>query len=162
MSRTAQHKNDTSKLFQSEGGLQDILEFIREHSMLLDRLSGVFDKAPAFVIDGRHVLAEPVYMTIDAKTVALSRKVPKQNLAEGTNHSVTLVLSTRHPGVHGTPAIVTAFAATAMRIRMALRVCDIIYSTGKNTADTLEALMPEYIAQMEATAHWLATDFLTR
>ena len=104
MSRT--HKNDTFKLFQSEGDRQ----FIREHSPLLDRLSGVFDKATASVIDGRHVLAEPVYMTIDAKTVALSRKAPKQKQVLGAGNSVTLLLKARHPGLYGTPAIFTAFA----------------------------------------------------
>lgn len=162
MSRTPHHKNDTFTLFQSEGDRQDILEFIREHCGLLDRLSGVFDKAPASLIDGRHVLAEPVYMTIDATTVALSRKAPKQKLVVGAGHSVTLMLTARHPSVHGTPAIVHAFAIAAMRIRNAVRVCDIIHSVGKPTAGTLEGLLPEYIAQMEATAHWLATDFLTR
>ena len=49
-----------------------------------------------------------------------------------------------------------------MRIRFALRVCDIFHSAGETTAGTLETVLPVYITQMEATAHWLATDFLTR
>ncbi|MEQ1407382.1 hypothetical protein ABK249_20865 [Neorhizobium sp. Rsf11] len=54
---------------------------------LLDHLSGVFDKAPAAMIDGCHVLAEPVYMTIDAETVALSRKAPKQKPVLGAGQA---------------------------------------------------------------------------
>ncbi|MEQ1407383.1 hypothetical protein ABK249_20870 [Neorhizobium sp. Rsf11] len=41
------------------------------------------------------------------------------------------MLKARHPGLHGTPAIIIAFAVAAMRIRIALRVCDIIYTPAR-------------------------------
>jgi hypothetical protein len=155
-------REDTFPLIRSEEDRRNITAFTLRHGHVFERLSDAFANAPASIVNGRHVLARPVFMTVDADRVALSRKEPKDKPVPGKGHRVTFSLNARDPGEHGTAAIVMAVAVGTMRIQHALQMCDRIHAAGTDPSQALYPLLDEYIEQIRSASHWLATDILKR
>jgi hypothetical protein len=162
MSRAPHHKNDTFKLFQPDEDLLYLQEVTHECISVFHRLSGVFIKALAVVINAGHLLSKPVKRAVTATRVALTLMVSEQKQVAGQGHGGTILLAALYASAHRTPAIVTEFPRTAQHLRTPSRVCNILERVAGSRPHLMDKSLPEPMAQMQFTGHWLAADFLKR
>jgi len=155
MSPTTHVLDKTFQLFESEEEHQAIVAFVFENSDVFERLEDVFANAPAVISNGQHLLAKPVFLTVDAVTVSLAFKAPKRKSRPGDGHRITFSIAARQPGEKGLSAVGPSFAVGLFRMQQAVQAADIIYSLGFDARPGLESALEEYAAQLRSVLSWL-------
>jgi hypothetical protein len=158
MSLITPSKKPTFKTIASEEELELLKAFFLKHQRVFMRLADAFDHAPASIEDGVHVLADPLFFTVDAQGVALSRKEPKRKRADGNCGRVTFLLRARQQGEHGTNAIALATAIGTLRMQQAIQMADLLAQNGVDPTEALDNVLAEYAAQIESMSYWFAIE----
>jgi hypothetical protein len=158
MSLNTSSQEPTFKVLASEEERELLTEFFLKHRRVFMRLANAFDNAPASIEDGAHVLAAPLFLTVDTKDIVLSRKEPKRKRACGNHNCVTFMLRAREQGEHGTNAIVMATAIGTLRMQQAMQMADLLAQNGVDPSEALNNVLAEYAAQIESMSHWFAIE----
>lgn len=158
MSRTTHQNNAPFKLIRSEEDRREVLAFIRKHERTLDRLLETLSGGAGKIEDGCYILAKPIHVTVDADRFAMSLKAPKPKRNSSGDYRITFEIRSRDLASFAAPALVFATAVGCMRIRDAIRACNLIRKTGQDAAGTLNQMVGDFIDQIESAAHHLSAD----
>jgi hypothetical protein len=145
----------TFKLFESEEEYQAVVAFVYENSDVFERLEDLFANAPAAIENGLHILAKPIFFTVDAMTISLAFKAPKRKWRFGRGHHTTFSVTSRQPGEKGLSAVGPSFAIGLFRMQQAVQAADAISALGFDARPGLESVLKEYAAQIQSLLYWL-------
>ena len=155
LSNSSNPLDNTFKPFESEEEYQAVVAFVYENSDVFDRLEDLFANAPAATKNGLHVLAKPIFFTVDAMTISLAFKAPKLKRRFGSGHHTTFSVASRQPGEKGQSAVGPSFAIGLFRMQQAVQAADAISTLGFDARPGLESVLKEYAAQIQSLLYWL-------
>lgn len=97
---------------------------------MIGRLLDSLERTPGKIQDGAYVFAKPIYLMVDAQRFVVSVKEPKKKRNTSGGHSVIFAIGSRDIASSTVPVFAMAVAIGCMRIRDAIRACDLVHAAG--------------------------------
>ncbi|MBP2460183.1 MULTISPECIES: hypothetical protein [unclassified Rhizobium] len=153
MSQKLFPQKDTFKVFHSEEDSQELLVFIKKNAAVLNRLHDALSSAPCKIEDSFYVFDEPIHLTVNAERILLSPNGRKRKIRFNGSFSLSFSIRSLDTAPNAAWEMLIPTAIGCMRIRDAIRSCNLLHKAGFDASDTLTELDEVFIHQIVSLSH---------